>query len=82
MTRPTRGALVQARLDPETERTLRRLRRTTGLSDSELLRRGLRLLGAVSPERGGREIVGLGRFESGLPDLGSNDEHLSGFGKS
>jgi hypothetical protein len=28
-----------------------------------------------------RRIAGLGKFTSGLPDLGSNKKHLRGFGK-
>jgi hypothetical protein len=73
---------VHARLDDQSEAALRRLRRDTGLGDSELLRRGLRALAAVSGSSGARKIIGLGAFASGQPDLGSNKKHLSGFGKS
>jgi hypothetical protein len=27
-----------------------------------------------------RTVIGLGRFASGVPDLGSNKKHLEGFG--
>ena len=74
------AALIHARLDAETQRQLARLRKTTGLTDSELVRRGLQAL-AVLPVRGNRHIVGLGAFESGTPDLGSNRAHLRGFGR-
>ena len=32
-------------------------------------------------KKGKRKIVGLGQFTSGKKDLGSNKEHLKGFGK-
>ncbi len=75
------GALIHARLDAATERQLARLRRATGLTDSELVRRGLQAL-VVLPLRGNRIIVGLGAFESGTSDLGSNRAHLRGFGRT
>jgi hypothetical protein len=74
------AALIHARLDADTERQLVRLRKATGLTDSELVRRGLQALAAL-PVRGSRTIVGLGEFESGKPDLGSNRAHLRGFGR-
>ena len=71
---------IQARLDPESRKRLKRLMRATGWSASDAVREGLRLLSAV---RGGkkRKIAGLGRFASGIPDLGSDKKHLKGFGK-
>lgn len=72
---------VQARLDHEALALLGRLRRQTGLTDSELLRRGLGLLENEAQTRPRRRIAGLGRFASGHPDLGSNARHLAGFGR-
>ena len=74
------AALIHARLDENTERQLARLRKATGLTDSALVRRGLQAL-ATMPVRGSRTIVGLGAFESGKRDLGSNRAHLRGFGR-
>jgi hypothetical protein len=74
--------VVQARLDDDTQKILKRLRQRTGLTESELLRRGIRALASLPPSGGGRSIVGVGRFASGLPDLGSNKAHLDGFGRS
>jgi hypothetical protein len=74
--------IVHARLDDENEALLRRLGRATGLSDSELLRRGLCALGAVSGRPGRARVIGLAAFASGRPDLGSNRRHLAGFGKT
>lgn len=74
--------VVHARLDPPSLALLTELRRRTGLSDSELLRRGLAALEAQLPARRARCILGLGKFASGKPDLGSNKSHLEGFGAS
>jgi hypothetical protein len=69
---------VQARLDANTEKTLARLVDQMGLSPSMVVREGIRLLAASQPKS--RKIVGLGKFSSGVPDLGSNKKHLKGFG--
>jgi hypothetical protein len=74
-------AIIHARLDSKTQRVLARLRRESALSDSELVRRGLHALAERHPPRPARRIVGLGRFRSGLSDLGSNKSHLSGLGR-
>jgi len=73
--------VVQARLDDDTDRMLEDLRRRTRLSDSELVRRGIRSLAVISPSGGGPRVVGVGRFSSGIRDLGSNKTHLKGFGR-
>lgn len=73
--------IVHARLDPETRDILARLRRRTGLRDSELIRRALRALDASPKQKRGVQVIGLGKFESGVSDLGSNDAHLRGFGR-
>jgi hypothetical protein len=73
--------MVQARLDDDDDALLKELRRRTGLSDSELVRRALRSLAVVSPGARARRIVGVGRFASGIPDLASNKAHLKGFGR-
>jgi hypothetical protein len=77
---PKHERIVHARLDPKTDRILKKLRKTTGLGDSELVRRGLSALSAQMVAIGPR-VVGLGAFESAYPDLGSNKGHLRGFGK-
>jgi len=73
--------VVKARLDDQTDRILAELRQRTRLSESELIRRGIRSLAAVPPSGGGPRLVGVGRFNSGIADLGSNKSHLKGFGK-
>jgi hypothetical protein len=74
--------VVQARIDSATAKLLARLRRQTGKSDSELVRKGLELLGEMSAPAPRRRVRGLGKFASGQPDLGSNKRHLAGFGRS
>jgi hypothetical protein len=73
--------VVQARLDDDTEKMLAALRRRTRLSDSELVRRAIRSLVVLSAPGGGPRVVGVGRFQSGAPDLGSNKKHIKGFGR-
>ena len=73
--------IVHARLDPETARLLKRLERQFGWNSSEVVRRAIRVLAEVDLPRRTRRIVGLGEFESGIDDLGSNKDHLSGFGR-
>jgi len=74
--------IVHARLDPYTRQILRRLKRRHGWSDSETVRHGIRALGELElPSEERRQIVGLGKFSSGIPDLGSNAKHLRDFGR-
>jgi hypothetical protein len=70
---------VQARLDAHTEKALARLVDQMGLSPSMVVREGIRLLAASRSKS--RKIAGLGKFSSGLSDLGSNKKHLRGFGR-
>jgi len=74
--------IVHARLDHQSHELLKRLRRSTGLTDSDLLRRGLRTLAAQTTHRRMPRILGLGKFASGHHDLASNKKHLRDFGRS
>lgn len=76
------SGVIQARIDAATAKRLAQLRRRTGLTDSELVRKGLELLSQSTPPVVARRIRGLGRFASGQADLGSNKQHLRGFGRS
>ncbi len=73
--------IVHARLDSETERVLQQLERRLGWSDSEVVRAGIKALNGLLVCGDSRPIAGLGRFCSGIPDLGSNKDHLKGFGR-
>jgi DNA-binding IclR family transcriptional regulator len=75
------GNTVQARLDDKSKKTLTALSRALGLSRSQVLREGLRILEAGYLRRKKRGVIGLGKFRSGVTDLGSNKKHLRNFGK-
>jgi len=63
---------------------MRRLRRRHGWSDSDIVRNGIRALAdaELPPSKGyTARIVGVGKFSSGVNDLGSNKRHLDDFGK-
>ena len=72
---------VQARLDPETHKALKQLTGDLGWSSSKVVREALRLLAATRRRQSQPKIVGLGQFASGVHDLGSNKDHLRGFGR-
>lgn len=75
---------VHARLSDEDRAVLERLKRTTGQSESELLRRGLHLVAtehAGMPSAAALAGRSVGRFRGGPADLSSNPAHLEGFGE-
>jgi hypothetical protein len=75
------GITVQARLDDRTHKRLTTLSRALGWSRSKVLREGLRVLEVEYMRRKKRGVIGLGKFRSGMADLGSNKKHLQDFGK-
>jgi hypothetical protein len=72
--------MVHARIDAETEKLLKDLERRLGWNDSTIVREGIKALAGLMVPLGKREIIGLGCFQSGVDDLGSNKQHLRGFG--
>jgi hypothetical protein len=74
-------ANVQARLDREAQAALESLVRRLDWSPSRVVREGLRLLAACYGTTSKSKVVGVGRFASGVSDLGSNKRHLKGFGR-
>jgi len=73
--------IIHARLDAPTERLLRAIERRLGWNDSQVVREGIKALNVLLVPGRPRQIIGLGRFRSGLGDLGSNKAHLKGFGR-
>jgi hypothetical protein len=77
-------AYIHARLRREDRAVLEELKRSTGHTESEIVRRGLRL---VADEEGRRrsalQIAGgsVGRFKNGPADLSIGAHHLEGFGR-
>lgn len=72
---------IQARLDSRSRKRLAVLVRELGWTPSQVVREGLRILEANHLRRKRQGIIGLGKFRSGTPDLGSNKKHLRNFGR-
>ena len=72
---------IQARLDERSRRRLAVLVRELGWTPSQVVREGLRVLEASYLRRKRRGVIGLGKFRSGIADLGSNKKHLREFGR-
>jgi hypothetical protein len=72
---------VQARLDRRSLLALERLVNRLGWSPSRVVREGVHLLDACYAGPSAKRVIGVGKFASGLPDLGSNKKHLQGFGR-
>ena len=72
---------VQARLDVETQAALDRLVRRLGWSPSKIVRESLRLMVKHHGAAPRRKVIGVGEFDSGITDLGSNKAHLEGYGR-
>lgn len=73
--------LIHARLDDDAELVRQELAQRLGWSDSRIVREGIKLLaGRLLPSRK-RKTIGMGKFCSGIPDLGSDKRHLEGFGR-
>jgi hypothetical protein len=72
---------IQARLDEQSRKRLTALVRELGWSPSQVVREGLRVLEASYLRRKKQGVIGLGKFRSGVSDLGSNKKHLRDFGR-
>ncbi len=74
--------MIQARLDDETRAILVRLLKDNGLTASEIVRKGIHLVAREAHLAKPIEIIGLGEFDSGIPDLATNKKHLAGLGRN
>ena len=75
---------VHARLNEEERAVFEKLKALTGSSESDLIRRGLRmLLDQQTPARSALELAksSAGKFRKGPKDLSTNKRHLKGFGE-
>ncbi len=72
---------IQTRLDAPSRKRLAVLVRELGWTPSQIVREGLRVLSASYLRRKKRGVIGLGKFSSRVPDLGSNKKHLRDFGR-
>jgi hypothetical protein len=77
-------AYIHARLTRSDCEVLARLKKSTGHSESELVRRGLHLIDKeLGRARTALETAGssVGQFKKGPRDLARNKRHLTGFGE-
>ena len=74
-------ATLQARLDERSQKRLALLVRELNWTPSQVVREGLRILEASHLRRKKLGVICLGKFSSGISDLGSNKKHLRKFGK-
>jgi hypothetical protein len=74
-------SVIQARLDERSRKRLALLVRELGWTSSQVVREGLRVLEASCLRRKRHGIIGLGKFQSGVSDLGSSKKHLRDFGR-
>jgi Arc/MetJ-type ribon-helix-helix transcriptional regulator len=75
---------IHARLGKADRALLDELKKTTGHSESELVRRGLRLVSEhVGQKTSALQLAGrsVGRFRKGPRDLSTSKHHLDGFGE-
>jgi hypothetical protein len=75
------ASVIHARLDDDTESLRDALQKQLGWTDSQIVREGIKSLSLLVRKQGKRRIIGLGKFASGIGDLGSNKRHMRGFGK-
>lgn len=76
-------AYIHARLGEEERAALEELKLSTGQTESEIVRRALRLVAAEERRRrSALQLAGrsVGRFKKGPRDLSTNRKHLEGFG--
>lgn len=73
--------IVHVRLDKEAALALRKLVARLGGTESSILRMALAYLDNSQVKKNKRQVIGVGKFASGIKDLASNKKHLSGFGK-
>ena len=75
---------IHARLNKQDRAVLEDLKKSTGCSESELVRRGLRLImHEVLPKQSALTLAGssTGKFRKGPRDLATNKKHLEDFGE-
>jgi hypothetical protein len=73
---------IHARLDETTAEIRDQLKKSEGWTDSEIVRRGIKLLAAVTPKKTKKNrFRGVGKYHSGISDLATNKKHMEGFGE-
>jgi predicted DNA-binding protein len=75
---------IHARLSPEDRAVLDELKRSTGRTESDIVRRGLQLVAQeTGKHRSALDLAArsVGRFKKGPRDLSISKKHLEGFGE-
>jgi hypothetical protein len=75
------GAVVQARLDEETQAALEKLVSRTGWTASRVICEGIRLVEERRAAQPPRMLIGVGMFDSGIADLATNKKHRVDLGQ-
>jgi predicted transcriptional regulator len=75
------GSTIQARLDSAAQRDLERLVRVMNSTTSQVVREAIRRMAATYPGKKKTRVIGAGKVDSGIHDLGSNKKHLKDFGR-
>jgi ribbon-helix-helix CopG family protein len=74
------GTVVQTRVDEETKAELEKVAREQGKSVSDLVREGIRVVVNHHSSTPRRKWIGVGKHDSGMPDLSTNPKSMEGFG--
>jgi len=74
------GAVVQTRVDEETKAELEKVAQQQGKSVSDLVREGIRVVVNQHSSSRRRKWIGVGKHDSGVPDLSTNPKYMEGFG--
>jgi hypothetical protein len=74
------GSSVQLRLDEETEAALKRIAHAEGWTDAETLRFCIHEVDRQRGAKRQRRMIGIGEFNSGIPDLATNKKYLEDLG--
>jgi hypothetical protein len=78
--------IISLRADKETVSLLKHLSQIKGVSESEVIREGIRVLEREAVLEGSSKrlrqsrLVGIGSVATGISDLATNKKHLVGFG--
>lgn len=74
---------IHARIGRQDREVLERLKKATGMSESDIVRKGLHLVAREVQQRSALDLAGasVGRFGRGPRDLSTNRDHLEGFGE-
>ena len=74
------GTTVQARLDDKAQAALRQIARIEGWTTSEVIRECICEGAERRTAKPRPRLIGVGMFDSGIPDLSTYKKYMEGFG--